>query len=158
VGSVSGVGFAMLGSPYAILLGVLAGVLEFIPLIGPLVVAAVAVMLAALHDPMLALWTAAFLMVLRVAEDYVIYPRLIGRDIDLHPLVVILAVLAGVELDGIAGIFIAVPVVALGTVVGRHWLDWRGRGDSERVSGIAPAATGIPASTVTPALTAAETA
>jgi predicted PurR-regulated permease PerM len=93
VGSVSGVGFALLGSPYAILLGVLPGVLEFIPLIGPLVVAAVAVMLAALHDPMLALWTAAFLTVLRVVEDYVIYPRLIGRDIDLHPLVVILAVL-----------------------------------------------------------------
>lgn len=56
-----------------------------------------------------------------------IYPRLIGRDIHLHPLVVILAVLAGVELGGMAGIFIAVPVVALVTVVARHWLDWRGR-------------------------------
>lgn len=156
VGTASGVGFALLGSPYAILLGALAGVLEFIPLIGPLVVAAVAVTLAALHDPMLALWTAAFLTVLRVVEDYVIYPRLIGRDIDLHPLVVILAVLAGVELDGIAGIFIAVPVVALVTVVGRHWLDWRG-GNTESVS-IAPALTITPASAVTPALTAAETA
>ena len=62
---------------------------------------------------------------LRVVEDYVIYPRLIGRDIHLHPLVVILAVLAGVELDGIAGIFIAVPVVALATVAARHWLEWR---------------------------------
>jgi predicted PurR-regulated permease PerM len=40
---------------------------------------------------------------------------------------VILAVLAGAELDGIAGIFIAVPVVALATVAGRHWLEWRGR-------------------------------
>jgi predicted PurR-regulated permease PerM len=68
-----------------------------------------------------------FLTVLRVVEDYVIYPRLIGRNIELHPLVVILAVLAGVELDGIAGIFIAVPVVALATVVARHWLEWRGR-------------------------------
>jgi predicted PurR-regulated permease PerM len=156
VGSVSGVGFALLGSPYAILLGVLAGVLEFIPLIGPLIVAAVAVTLAALHEPMLALWTAVFLTVLRVVEDYVIYPRLIGRDIDLHPLVVILAVLAGVELDGIAGIFIAVPVVALVTVIGRHWLDWRG-GNTDSVS-TAPALTVTPAPTVTPALTAAETA
>lgn len=127
VGALSGVGFALLGNPYAVLLGVLAAILEFIPMIGPLVVALVAVVIAALHDPVLAVWTAVFLTVLRVVEDYVIYPRLIGRDIHLHPLVVILAVLAGVELDGIAGIFIAVPVVALVTVAGRHWLEWRGR-------------------------------
>lgn len=136
VGVLSGVGFALLGNPYAVLLGVLAAVLEFIPLIGPLVVAVVAVVIAALHAPVLAVWTAVFLTVLRVVQDYVIYPRLIGRDIHLHPLVVILAVLAGVELDGIAGIFIAVPVVALVTVVARHWLEWRGR-DAES----APAAT-----------------
>jgi predicted PurR-regulated permease PerM len=127
VGSLSGIGFALLGNPYAVLLGVLAGILEFIPMIGPLIVAAVAVVIAALHDPMRAVWTALFLLVLRMVEDYVIYPRLIGRDIHLHPLVVILAVLAGVELDGIAGIFIAVPVVALVTVAARHWLEWRGR-------------------------------
>jgi len=96
------------------------------------------VTIAALQDPMMGVWTAAFLSVLRVVEDYVIYPRLIGRDIHLHPLVVILAVLAGVELDGIAGIFIAVPVVALVTVAGRHWLEWRGR-DAE-IEPIEPAA------------------
>jgi predicted PurR-regulated permease PerM len=135
VGVLSGAGFAALGNPYAVLLGVLAAVMEFIPLIGPLAVAAIAVVIAALHDPMMAVWTALFLTVLRVVEDYVIYPRLIGRDIHLHPLVVILAVLAGVELDGIAGIFIAVPVVALVTVAGRHWLEWRGR-DAEAVPDI----------------------
>jgi predicted PurR-regulated permease PerM len=127
VGTLCGAGFALLGMPYAVLLGVLAGVLEFIPLLGPLAVAVIAVTIAALHDPALAAWTAVFLTVLRVVQDYVIYPRLIGRDIHLHPLVVILAVLAGVELGGMAGIFIAVPVVALVTVVARHWLDWRGR-------------------------------
>jgi predicted PurR-regulated permease PerM len=127
VGILCGAGFALLGTPYAILLGIFAAVLECIPAIGPIVLAAVAVAIAALHDPMLAMWTAVFLAVLRVVEDYVIYPRLIGRDIDLHPLVIILAVLAGVELDGIAGIFIAVPIVALVTVAGRHWLEWRGR-------------------------------
>jgi predicted PurR-regulated permease PerM len=131
VGTLCGAGFALLGNPYAILLGVLAAVLEFIPLIGPLVVAAVAVGIAALHDPMLAVWTAVFLTVLRVAEDYVIYPRLIGCGIHLHPLVVIVAVLAGAELGGIAGVFIAVPLVALVTVVGRHCCEWRG-GDAEQ--------------------------
>jgi predicted PurR-regulated permease PerM len=138
VGVLSGAGLALLGNPYAILLGVLAAVLEFIPLVGPLVVAIVAVVIAAFHDPMLAWWTAVFLAVLRGAEDYVIYPRLIGRDIHLHPLVVILAVLAGAELDGVAGIFIAIPVVALMTVIGRHWLDWRSAGvEGHAPSGVA---------------------
>jgi predicted PurR-regulated permease PerM len=140
VGTLCGVGFALLGNPYAILLGVLAAVMEFIPLVGPLVVAAVAVPIAWLHDPMLAVWTAVFLAVLRVVEDYVIYPHLIGRDIDLHPLVVILAVLAGVELGGIAGIFIAIPIVALVTVVGRHWLEWRGRDIEGRIEAAAAVA------------------
>ena len=125
VGSLCGIGFALLRNPYAVLLGVLAGVLECIPLIGPLAVAVVAVGIAALHDPMLALWTAVFLMVLRGVEDYVVYPRLIGHDIHLHPLVVILAVLAGVELGGIGEILIAIPLVALVVVVARHWLKWR---------------------------------
>lgn len=127
VGTLCGIGFALLGNPYAILLGFLAAVLEFVPLIGPLIVAVVAVGIAAVTSPALAVWTAVFLTFVRGLEDYVIYPRLIGRDIHLHPLVVILAVLAGAELGGIAGIFIAVPVIALGTVVVRHWLDWRGQ-------------------------------
>lgn len=133
VGTLCGIGLAALGNPYAILLGVLAAVCEFVPLIGPIVVATVAVGIAALHDPMLAVWTAVLLAVVRVVEDYVIYPRLIGSNIDLHPLVIILAVLAGAELDGIAGVFIAVPLVALTTVAARHWLEWRGR-DAERLS------------------------
>jgi predicted PurR-regulated permease PerM len=124
VGVLCGGGLALLGNRYAILLGLLAAVLEFIPLIGPFVVAVVAVGITALHDPMLAVWTAAFLAVLRGVEDYVIYPRLIGRGIHMHPLVIILAVLAGAEMGGVAGILIAVPAVALATVVWRHW---RGR-------------------------------
>jgi predicted PurR-regulated permease PerM len=127
VGVLCGIGFALLGNRYAILLGLLAAVLEFIPLVGPFVVAIVAVGITALHDPLLGLWTAMFLAVLRVVEDYVIYPRLIGHDIELHPIVVILAVLVGAELGGVAGIFVAVPVVAVITVAARHGLDWRER-------------------------------
>jgi predicted PurR-regulated permease PerM len=121
VGTLCGVGLALLHNPYAILLGIFAGVLECVPLVGPLVVAVVAIGVAALGGPMFAVWTAMFLTVVRVVEDYVIYPRLIGRNIHLHPLVIILAVLVGAELGGIAGVLTAVPVVALATVVWRHW-------------------------------------
>jgi len=112
----------------SVLLGALAGVLEFIPLVGPLAVAIVASIVAALHAPVLVLWTAGFLAAFRVVEDYVIYPRLIRRGIPLHPLAVILAVLAGAELLGVAGMFLAVPVVGILLVVYRHSVEWR-RGD-----------------------------
>jgi len=124
VGSVCGLGFAALRVPYAVLLGVLAGVLEFIPLVGPLVVAVVVGVAAALHAPMLALWSTGFLAIVRVVEDYVIYPRLMGHGIHLHPLAVIVAVLAGFELGGIAGIFLAIPTVAALSVAWRQWLGW----------------------------------
>lgn len=124
VGTTCGIGFALLGSPYAILLGVLAAVLEFIPLIGPFIVGVIAVVSATMHTPVLALWTAIFLLALRAVEDYVVYPRLVGRNTHLNSLIVILAVLAGVELGGVAGIFVAVPLVALLTVVGRHCRSW----------------------------------
>ena len=140
VGSLCGVGFAVLGIPYPVLLGVLAGVLEFIPLVGPLVLATVAAVVGALHDPKLALWAIGFLGVLRLVEDYLIYPRLIRRGIHLHPLAVILAVLAGAELDGVAGMFLSVPTVALATVVYRHWLEWRSGVDE--VNGLRSTGTG----------------
>ncbi|HSP91217.1 MAG TPA: AI-2E family transporter [Vicinamibacterales bacterium] len=126
VGAACGIGFAALGLPYAVLLGVLAGVLEFIPLVGPLAMAVIAGTIASLHAPMLAVWVTGFLAVVRVVEDYVVYPRLVGRGLRLHPLAVILAVLAGLELGGVAGIFLAIPVVAALSVAWRHgrgWLD-----------------------------------
>jgi predicted PurR-regulated permease PerM len=129
VGSLCGVGFAVLGIPYPVLLGVLAGVLEFIPLVGPLVLATVAAVVGALHAPMLAVWALGFLGILRLVEDYVIYPRLIRRGIQLHPLAVILAVLAGAQLDGFAGMFLAVPTMAIASVAYRHWSEWRIRND-----------------------------
>ena len=128
VGTVCGLGFAALGVPYAALLGVLAGALEFIPLVGPLAVAAIAGAISAWQGPLLFLWTIGFLLVIRVIEDYVIYPRLIGQRIHMHPLAVIVAVLAGVELGGIAGIFLSIPVVAALSVAWRHGLVWLDEG------------------------------
>jgi predicted PurR-regulated permease PerM len=125
VGVLCGLGFAVLGIPYPVLLGVLAAILEFIPLVGPLLLATLATFVGALHAPVLALWALVFLAILRVVEDYVIYPRLIRRGTALHPLAVIVAVLAGAELAGVAGMFLAVPVTAVASVAFRHWLEWR---------------------------------
>jgi predicted PurR-regulated permease PerM len=126
IGVVCTVAFTIIGLPYALLFGALAGLLEFIPLVGPLVVALGASLVASFHSPGQAAVVLLFLGILRLAQDYVIYPRLIGRGIHMHPLAVILAILCGAELAGVAGIFLAIPVVAVLSVMHRHWLEYRG--------------------------------
>src|SRR5712691_11850941 len=128
VGAVSSLGFALIGLPSPLVLGLIAGILEFVPLVGPLTVAILAVLLALLHSGwVMALVVLAFLGVLRGVQDWWIYPRIIGVGIHLHPLAVILAILAGAEIAGVAGIFLAIPMIAIITVTYRNWLEHRGR-------------------------------
>jgi predicted PurR-regulated permease PerM len=127
VAAISSIGFALIGLPSPLVLGVIAGALEFIPLVGPLMVALLVAVLAILHSGFgMALVALLFLGVLRIVQDYVIYPRIVGQGIHLHPLAVILAILCGAELAGVAGIFLAIPVIAIVTVSYRHWLEHRG--------------------------------
>jgi predicted PurR-regulated permease PerM len=125
IGTVCTLGFSLIRLPYALLLGVVAGLLEFIPLVGPLVVAVLATLVASFYSAKQAMAVVAFLSILRIVHDYVVYPRLIGQGIHLHPLVVILAILAGAELGGMAGMFLAIPVVAVVSVCYRHGLQNR---------------------------------
>jgi hypothetical protein len=86
-----------------------------------------ATILAMFHaGPFNAFLVLLFLGVLRIVQDYAIYPRLIGHGIHLHPLAVIFAILAGEKLAGVPGIFLAIPLVAILTVSYRHWLEHRG--------------------------------
>jgi predicted PurR-regulated permease PerM len=127
IGLVCSLGFTVLGLPGGLVMGFMAGVFEFVPLVGPLMIAITAALLALLHaGPFSALLILLFLGVLRIAQDYFIYPRLIGQGIHLHPLAVIFAILSGAELAGVAGIFLAIPVVAILTVSYRHWMEHRG--------------------------------
>jgi predicted PurR-regulated permease PerM len=128
VGVLCTIGFAVIGVPYALLFGVVAGLLEFIPLVGPLAVAVGATLVTSFHSINQALWVVAFLGALRLAQDYVVFPRLIRRGIHMHPLGVILAILSGAELAGVAGIFLAIPAVAVLSVMHRHLLEYRGSG------------------------------
>ena len=118
IGIVCSLGFTLLGLPGGLVMGVIAGVFEFVPLVGPLAIALMAAILAVLHAGVFnAFLVLLFLGVLRIVQDYVIYPRLIGQGIHLHPLAVIFAILAGEKLAGVAGIFLAIPVVAIFTPI-----------------------------------------
>src|SRR5215212_4270481 len=127
IGLICTLGFTLLGLPGSLVMGVLAGFFEFVPLVGPLTIAFMAAVLAMFHaGPFNAFLVLLFLGVLRIIQDYAVYPRLIGQGIHLHPLAVIFAILAGEKLAGVAGIFLAIPVVAILTVSYRHWMEHRG--------------------------------
>ncbi|HTD53910.1 MAG TPA: AI-2E family transporter [Silvibacterium sp.] len=97
--------------PYAMALSVLGATLEFIPVIGWMSTAAVIVAVGLANDLHWA-WVAALLLLWRVAQDYFNLPRALGHRLEIHPLTVIFAVLAGAEVGGIVGIYLAVPLVA----------------------------------------------
>ncbi|MFN6962900.1 MAG: AI-2E family transporter [Pyrinomonadaceae bacterium] len=127
IGVLCTVGFYLIGMKYYLLLGLLAGVLEFIPLLGPLTVGLIAVTTAGASDePTRAFYVAGFLIVLRVVHDYFTYPRIIRGGIHLHPLAVILSVLAGEQVAGIPGVFMAIPIVAILTVFYKHAMQHSG--------------------------------
>ncbi|HKS41776.1 MAG TPA: AI-2E family transporter [Blastocatellia bacterium] len=127
VGILITAGFSIIGVPYAIVMGAVAGMLEFLPMIGPSIFAAVAFLLALTVSLKLALIVAVFLAVLRILQDYIIYPRIVGHGIEMHPLVVIIAILSGFELGGLVGVFLSIPFVGLMIVVYNHYLAYRGR-------------------------------
>ena len=126
VGAVVTTGFGLMGVPYAIVLGFMAAMLEFFPMIGPLLAAVIAVGLTLTVSVKLAVIVALFLIVLRIVQDYILYPRIVGQGIKMHPLVVVLAILAGAEIGGLSGVFLAIPFVGLLIVVYNHYLAYRG--------------------------------
>jgi predicted PurR-regulated permease PerM len=125
VGLLAMIGFGIIGVPYAVVLGIVAGIFEFIPLVGPFIAIVIAFCLALTTSLSSAFLVVGYLVVLRIVEDYIIYPRIIGHGIRIHPLLVIIAILCGAELDGVVGVFLAVPVVALFIVGYHHYVAYR---------------------------------
>lgn len=126
VGTVMMIGLTVIGAPYPVVLGAIAGLLEFIPLVGPLISAVAIFGLTLTVSFKTALIVALFLAVLRMVQDYFIYPKIVGRGIKMHPMVVIMAILAGAEIGGLIGIFLSIPVVGLVIVFYTHYLAFRG--------------------------------
>jgi predicted PurR-regulated permease PerM len=113
------IGLTILQVPFALLLGLTTGVLEVIPIVGPITAGAIACLVALGHPApwgLSQIWyvgiVAAMYTVLRHAEDYFVIPLVIGRIVRLHPAVVIFSLLTGGALYGLLGVLVAVPVAA----------------------------------------------
>jgi predicted PurR-regulated permease PerM len=118
--------FLMMGVPYSVLLATVAFVLEFIPMIGPLVAAGVILLVAGFSGANVFV-ILIFLIAYRLFQDYVLQPYLLGAGIEIHPALVIFGVFAGGEIAGIAGSFLSIPVLALLRIVYRRILKAQAR-------------------------------
>jgi predicted PurR-regulated permease PerM len=113
-------GFAVLGVSYPGTVAISAGLLEMVPLAGPIAAAVVATAMASGDVVPVLVFLAAF----RLLQDYVIYPRLISRALHLHPLAVVVALWAGAAIGGVIGVCLAIPIVGAMQVTYRHWREY----------------------------------
>ncbi len=105
--------------PFGFVLGTLGGFLEFIPVVGPLIAAIIIVGVAFMTNYSHLLIVLLFLGAWRVIQDYVVSPHILGGRIELHPLAAIFGVLAGAEIGGVVGVYLAIPAIAALRIVWR---------------------------------------
>lgn len=128
IGLLVGIGMTLFHVPYAVLLGVLAFILEFIPVLGTLVSGAICVLLALTQGWISALLVLAYFIVMHILEGDVVGPRIVGKAVGLHPVVSLAALVAGAELFGIWGALFASPIAGvLQAVLISLWSEWRSR-------------------------------
>jgi predicted PurR-regulated permease PerM len=124
VGALMTLALTVIGVPYALILGIFAGVVEFVPLAGPWIGGAVAVVFAFLDDPNKALWTIIAVLVIQQLESNVITPLVMAKAAKIHPFVTLFALILFGSLFGFLGILLSIPLVLLlWTLVEVLWVE-----------------------------------
>jgi predicted PurR-regulated permease PerM len=124
IGTLSSITFFFIGTPYPILLGVIVGVADIIPLVGPWIGGLIAVAVTLLYEPGLAIWVALAVLVIQEAEGNLIRPVVMSESAKLHPFVTLLALLLFASMFGLLGAVLSLPLVlAIGTMVEVFWVE-----------------------------------
>ncbi len=122
VGVLTFTGLTLLGIPYALPLSLIAGILEIVPIIGPIISAIPAILVALTASPILGLAVAALFFIVQQLENHLIVPMVMSKVVGLQPPIVIIALLVGAKLAGIGGAFLAVPVIVVARIVFKEFL------------------------------------
>jgi predicted PurR-regulated permease PerM len=112
--------FTLFGLPYGLLLALIAGMLEFVPVLGPLIAALLCIGVAVLSGYDHLLWVVAFIAGYRIFQDYVLNPYLMNNRVAVPALLVLFGLLAGEEVAGIAGVFLSTPLLAAALIFTRR--------------------------------------
>jgi len=123
VAILAGISLTVLGVDYAILLAFLIGIFNIIPYLGPIIGGAPAVIIALGTSWQLAVMVIAVLAVIQQIDSVLISPRIMSQQVNLHPSVVIFAILLGEALLGFIGMLIAIPIAAMGKAIFLHFRD-----------------------------------
>ncbi len=113
IGLVVFFGLYIIGVPYALLLGIVAGIFEIVPVVGPIFSAFIGVAVALMINPVLALLTLIFYIIVQQVENNILVPFLMKKMTGLNPIVIIVSLLIGWELGGILGMIISVPIATI---------------------------------------------
>jgi predicted PurR-regulated permease PerM len=113
IGVLAGVGCALLGLPYAVVIGVLAALFELVPMFGPILSVIPAVLVALFMPFPTVIWVLLLFLVIQQIENNVLAPRISGHAVGLHPLGAMFALLAGFQLAGLLGALFAVPLAGV---------------------------------------------
>jgi predicted PurR-regulated permease PerM len=131
IGVLVGAGLAVLGVPYAMLLGVLAFFIEFVPILGVFISGAAALIIAVVQFRELArpLLVAAYFVFVHIIEGDIFGPRIMGRAVGIHPATGLIALVAGTEVFGVCGALFATPLAGLlQSILVSAWIEFRGGG------------------------------
>jgi len=127
IGVSAGVGSAVLGVHYALLIGILAFLFELIPMVGPILASLPAILISIFQPFPLVLEVIAFFIVMQVVENNILAPRITGGAVGLHPGIALLAIVIGADLGGVVGALFAVPVAGiLSVLIAAAYKAWRG--------------------------------
>lgn len=117
------VALLILGVKYAVLIAILTAILEIVPYIGPMIAGGIALAAAFVTSPSLVVYTMLAFLVIQQIENHILIPLLVGRGTGLHPVIVIMALLIGLEAGGILGMIIAVPLAVVAQEIVGEWTD-----------------------------------
>jgi len=121
IGIVVYTGLLIMDIPYALTLAILAGILELIPIIGPIISAIPAILIALSLSPTTALIVAIFYILVQELENKFLVPKVMQRTVGLHPVTIIIVLLIGAKLMGLLGILLAVPMTTMIYIVLKEW-------------------------------------
>jgi predicted PurR-regulated permease PerM len=117
------ISLSLIGVPFALLIGIFSGLISFIPYLGALISIAVPVLLALISDPFTVVWVILAFVIIQQIEGNILQPIVMSRAVDLHPALVVFAILVMGTLFGLIGVFLAVPLVAtLQVLVRELWV------------------------------------
>ena len=117
---ITAIGLNIIGMKYKLILSIIAGLTNIIPYFGPILGAIPAVILALIDKPIKVLWVLFLYFIIQEIEGDVISPKIVGNSIGLHPVAIMLAILAGGTFGGLMGMVLAVPIAGIVKVLGNR--------------------------------------